>query len=266
MASGNSLSKMANVYVYSTAAALAILGLAMLLAAWNDRVLRMEPDPLFALTTRTLLLGAGILQLAVGFYLFIGSDLINRELLILWAGSSHLMYRLGVLWMSVELPPAVKFIGWETRIAPTVLNHCWIWFIGYLWAGSLICLLLQWRQFRQGKADAFENRWRQMREAAGSQGSSTRQTILSASSQKAHDRSADESRLKREMRSQSPIQSQSDNKIQAPKMKPAPGEFKFSCPSCGQHIKCDEGYSGRQINCPVCQEQILVPLPESARL
>jgi len=36
-------------------------------------------------------------------------------------------------------------------------------------------------------------------------------------------------------------------------------EFKFSCPQCGQHIQCDPGYSGAQINCPSCQQSIVVP-------
>jgi outer membrane lipoprotein-sorting protein len=42
-------------------------------------------------------------------------------------------------------------------------------------------------------------------------------------------------------------------------------EFKFSCPQCGQHIQCDTGYSGAQINCPSCQKSIVVPqAPPSA--
>jgi hypothetical protein len=36
-------------------------------------------------------------------------------------------------------------------------------------------------------------------------------------------------------------------------------EFNFSCPQCGQRIQCDTGYSGSQINCPVCQKPIVVP-------
>src|ERR1700677_4713954 len=41
-------------------------------------------------------------------------------------------------------------------------------------------------------------------------------------------------------------------------------EFKFSCPSCGQHIQADDGYSGRQINCPSCQSTLVVPQNPSA--
>lgn len=41
-------------------------------------------------------------------------------------------------------------------------------------------------------------------------------------------------------------------------------EFKFFCPQCGQHILCDTGYSGQQINCPICQKAIVVPHPPAA--
>ena len=36
-------------------------------------------------------------------------------------------------------------------------------------------------------------------------------------------------------------------------------EFKFSCPLCNQHIQCDTGYAGMQINCPSCNKAIVVP-------
>src|ERR1035437_2445220 len=36
-------------------------------------------------------------------------------------------------------------------------------------------------------------------------------------------------------------------------------EIKISCEHCGQHIQCDEGYRGMQIDCPSCQKAILVP-------
>jgi hypothetical protein len=36
-------------------------------------------------------------------------------------------------------------------------------------------------------------------------------------------------------------------------------EFKFFCPRCGRHIQCDTGYCGSEINCPACQQPIMVP-------
>lgn len=36
-------------------------------------------------------------------------------------------------------------------------------------------------------------------------------------------------------------------------------EFKFACPVCGQHITCDSGSSGSQMNCPTCFRKLVVP-------
>src|ERR1043165_3178262 len=36
-------------------------------------------------------------------------------------------------------------------------------------------------------------------------------------------------------------------------------DIKFSCSQCGQHISCDEQWSGHQIQCPGCQQNLIVP-------
>lgn len=40
-------------------------------------------------------------------------------------------------------------------------------------------------------------------------------------------------------------------------------EFKFPCPACRQFIRCDAGYIGTRVDCPLCQQAIVVP-PRSA--
>jgi DNA-directed RNA polymerase subunit RPC12/RpoP len=36
-------------------------------------------------------------------------------------------------------------------------------------------------------------------------------------------------------------------------------EFKYACPVCGQHIKCDSSQAGTLMECPTCFQQITVP-------
>lgn len=36
-------------------------------------------------------------------------------------------------------------------------------------------------------------------------------------------------------------------------------EFKFACPVCGQHITCDSGSAGTQMDCPTCFRKLVVP-------
>jgi hypothetical protein len=36
-------------------------------------------------------------------------------------------------------------------------------------------------------------------------------------------------------------------------------DLKFSCPSCGQHIVCDESHAGEKLPCPSCAALVRVP-------
>src|SRR6516165_7849926 len=36
-------------------------------------------------------------------------------------------------------------------------------------------------------------------------------------------------------------------------------EFKYACPVCGQHIRCDSSQSGSIMECPTCFQKITVP-------
>jgi DNA-directed RNA polymerase subunit RPC12/RpoP len=36
-------------------------------------------------------------------------------------------------------------------------------------------------------------------------------------------------------------------------------EFKFACPVCGQHIKCEPDEAGTQLECPTCFQKVIVP-------
>jgi hypothetical protein len=36
-------------------------------------------------------------------------------------------------------------------------------------------------------------------------------------------------------------------------------EFKFACPVCGQHMKCDSSQSGSTMECPTCFQKIIAP-------
>ena len=38
-------------------------------------------------------------------------------------------------------------------------------------------------------------------------------------------------------------------------------EFKYSCPVCGQHIRCDTSQAGAVMDCPTCFQKIVVPMP-----
>ncbi len=40
--------------------------------------------------------------------------------------------------------------------------------------------------------------------------------------------------------------------------------FKFACPVCGQHIRCEPDKAGSQMECPTCFRKIVVPEPPAS--
>ncbi len=36
-------------------------------------------------------------------------------------------------------------------------------------------------------------------------------------------------------------------------------DLKFSGPHCGQHLECEQQFSGREIQCPACQVLLRIP-------
>jgi phage FluMu protein Com len=40
-------------------------------------------------------------------------------------------------------------------------------------------------------------------------------------------------------------------------------EIEIDCPHCSQHIQCDEGYRGMEINCPTCKQLFLIPIDDN---
>lgn len=152
-------------YIQATAALFAMIGLVMLLIALDDVPPLRQRDALFGLTTRTVLVLAGVLHLTLSGYLFAARDLMNQGMVALWAGLNHLAYALGMAWVKAAAPlPAVVLVGWKLGIRPQVVGICWNLFIAYLALGSLLILRLEWRRLKQLEAAAFLKRWHAMRE------------------------------------------------------------------------------------------------------
>src|SRR6516165_4483426 len=41
-------------------------------------------------------------------------------------------------------------------------------------------------------------------------------------------------------------------------------DIKICCPHCNQHITCDELWGGHELQCPGCQNNLVVPAPAGA--
>jgi hypothetical protein len=252
-----SLSTFTHLYVFSTIPLFAILAFAAFFTTWGlPDDLAGEKDAVLGLTAGTMLIIWAILYLAVAAYLFVTQDLSMQALAIFWLGLNHVVYGAGMYWCKADVPfPILKLLGQQFGISPSTVNSCWELLVAYLFIPSLACLFIEWRRFKQGRAEAFLKGWRKSRKNQ-ERLSMARIIIPPPSSPKTQNPSTHESASTPGVDAQNDISSGTDIKMNEVKAKPVPREFTFSCPNCGQHIKCDEGYANRQIKCPNCEKQI----------
>jgi DNA-directed RNA polymerase subunit RPC12/RpoP len=217
-------------YIQATSAMFALVGLLMPLIALDEIPPLRQQDALFGLTTRTVLALVGVLHLVLSGYLFVGRDLMTQGIVVFWAGLNHMVYALGMVWLRAAAPfPAVVAVAWKLGLSSRVADVCWKLFTAYLLLGSLLILMLEWRRLKRLRIEMFWKRWGEVRARGVAKGDSL-------------------------------IRNATKTEVVGKSL----SEFKFSCPSCGQHIRCDEVYSGRQINCPSCKNWIVVT-PTNAR-
>ena len=76
--------------VYIIAAAFAGMGLVLLLGAMNDIPPLRQPDAVFGLSTRLVLIVAGLLHLAIGGGLLVMRNPLTQGLVTCWVGLNHL--------------------------------------------------------------------------------------------------------------------------------------------------------------------------------
>ena len=214
------------------------LGLAMLLATAGVDHLLVELDALFGVQNRTLLWSMGALHLVAGAVVVASADLWRRGLLTLWAGWCYVIYFAGMLLVKAPAPfPVVQLVGWKIGANdPRVVDVLWRIFIGYLVAGGVLWLVWERRQWQRTEKRLLLEQWRRIREERPGQ-------LITAPAGGAQAREV-EPRPRSE-------RAAADGEVRA--------DFKFSCPNCGQHIRCEAQYSGRTIACPACRKEILVP-------
>ena len=225
------LGKYFRAYVNCAAALFLLAGFAMYFATAGTEGQLLAEDAVFGLKTQRLLLLASACHIALAVYLFLPGGLPQRGLLILWAGWCYLIYHLGMLWLGATSPfPTVQLVGWKLGANnPRLADGLWKLWIAFLVLGSLWHLVWEWRETKRVDLEAFWKRWT----AARQQGT------------------------------QRPRAPYREGTGAAPGAHAA--EFKFSCPACGQHIRGEPSYAGKEINCPACHQPFQVPETIPAR-
>jgi len=239
--------RLATGYACGAGVVLALMGFIMVYTSMDEHrrmaQLLAAPDALFGVSTRTVLLVAGLLHFALCVPFFLVRDPMARGMMGTWAAWNYVICRVGMAWLRAAAPfPAVQAVARKIGAQPNTLDWWWKVFIGYLLLGGAALLVLERQRLKHLKADAFLRHWREIRQSPVAAPGSAQQSQTPAGG----------ATTKREP--DAPNSSKGE-----PQSTATPTELKFSCPCCGQHIRCDEAYSGKPISCPACKANIQVP-------
>ena len=232
--------RLATRLVRGTAVMFAAAGLVMLYGARDYIPPLGQPDPVVGLSTRALLCVAGLAHLAISGALCAARDPMTLGLLACWASLNYIVYLAGTIWLKAAgAIPAVVVLGWELGVSAKAIYTVWGVFIAYLALGGLLLVVLERRRRVRQEAEAFVKGWGEMRQASpppspGGRASPRAQT-------------SSESSPSQGSRGPSPSQVGSTEKSLS-------ADFKFSCPLCGQHIRCEGRYLGTEDRLPSLPE------------
>lgn len=245
--------RFAAAYAYASTVVLALMGFMLVYTSLDGHrrlfQLLASPDALFGVSTRTALLVAGLLHLVLCGAFLLVRDPMGRGMLGTWAAWNYLIYRGGMTWLRAATPfPSVQAVARKIGAQPNTVDWWWKLLIGYLLLGGTALLVAERHRLKHLKADAFLKHWREMREAplTASRAPGPASPPIDPGATKP--------------RTPAPTSSKPE-----PHGSPLPSDLKFSCPRCGQHIRCDVAYSGSPISCPGCHENIQVP-PTDAQI
>lgn len=152
-------------FVHAAAAMFAAMGLVMLLGAVGDVPPLQQMDELFGLSTRVVMVVAGLLHLAISGCLFATRDPMTQGLVSCWAGLNYLIYLAGLAWLKAATSiPAVVVVAWELGVSAKVVHIVWRLFIAYLVVVGLLLLILEWQRLKRLEAEDFLKDWHKLRE------------------------------------------------------------------------------------------------------
>jgi hypothetical protein len=147
-------------YIYSAAGMLALAGLALLYTAVGEEKFQQTPDAVFQLSSGTMLIIAGLLNLVYSISVFFTGNLMNQGFQIMWVGLNYLVYHVGMVLFHAKSPyPMLQLTGWRFGLKAQTATGCWNLLTAYLLMGGLLFLMLEWHRLGQEQTEAYMKQW-----------------------------------------------------------------------------------------------------------
>jgi hypothetical protein len=145
----------ANIYLVLVAVLLVLTAGAKLFSAAGEGRILAAPDPLLRLSNREVLIGVGLLELAVAAFLLLGRHPQLKHLTLVWLSLNFIVYRVGLAWVAPGKPcTCLGLITARLPLKPDTVDLLLKLMIGVMLFGSGYFLLRDWLHARNGRRGA----------------------------------------------------------------------------------------------------------------
>jgi len=134
-------------FIWFAAAVLLLTAIAKFISVGGTVRILDQPDPLFKIKYRQLLLGVGTLETCVAVVLLAYKPVFTRLALIAWLSTNFLLYRIGIWWINPPQPcGCLGTITSALGITPKTGDHLMLGVLIVLLVGSFSLLALEWKK------------------------------------------------------------------------------------------------------------------------
>jgi hypothetical protein len=128
-------------FIYSTSALLFITGAAKLYSATGTVKILTATNPFFHLSYRSLMVGVGLVELAIAAYLLRGDSTKLKLWLVLWLSSNFIMYRVAASFLQIRPCPCLGTLQSTLPFSKDLVDFVLKLVVVYFFVGSAGTLL-----------------------------------------------------------------------------------------------------------------------------
>jgi hypothetical protein len=143
-------------FIYSCALVLLIAAAAKLVSVFGDERILDEADPLLQVANRWVYSAAGLVELAVVWWLMWGGKKTSEKLMVLaWLGTVFALYRFGLFWFKFDKPCSCmgNAFSWAGLGSETMDAIAFGLFL-YLAIGAYFFGIIEWQRGRSMRVAA----------------------------------------------------------------------------------------------------------------
>lgn len=133
-------------FIYSASALLLLTAAAKLYSATGSVRILTATDPLLHATYRTIMIGMGLLEAAIAFYLLKGRSVMLKPYVIFWLSSNFMLYRFANDWLHIHLCPCLGTVESMLPFSKAQVDFFLMLVVLYMFFGSSYLLLSAWNR------------------------------------------------------------------------------------------------------------------------